>query len=308
MDFPGADMRLHLAIIGFGGMGRTCAQAIVKDDRFVLAGIVRRAEHVAVSLPAPFAQVPVVTHIGELSRVDAALICVPTDQVLAVAHDLLQRRIPIVECAALHGEDFQVHKHEIDRMAKLYKMAAVVGAGWDPGALSMFRSLFALLTPKGHTDTTRRPGVSLHHTTVARTIPGVKEALSAELRDTSGRLQHYVYVELAESADFETVERAIHNDPLFVGVETLVFPVESVAKLEEEGHGILLERRGTASGIEHQLFLLEARFSETALAAQVMITATQALSSYRGRACSLQDIPLGALWGEMREWAEKEWI
>lgn len=70
-------MKQHLAIIGFGRLGRACAQAILQDERFALAGIVRRPEH---ALEPPFAQSPVVSHISELGRVDAALICVPTAQ------------------------------------------------------------------------------------------------------------------------------------------------------------------------------------------------------------------------------------
>ena len=35
---------------------------------------------------------------------------------------------------------------------------------------------------------------------------------------------------------------AIRADPLFLGDETLVFPVASIAALEPEGRGVLLER------------------------------------------------------------------
>ena len=300
-------IRHRIAIIGFGRLGRACAQAVMENEQFILAGIVRRAERVAQPLPAPFQDVPVVTHVSELKQVDAALVCVPTEYVIGVAHDLLQHRIPIVECATLHGEDFLVHKNEIDRIASNHKVQAIVGAGWDPGMLSLFRSLFALLSPKGSTEIRHRPGINLHHTTIAGTIPGVKEALATELRDSEGKRQSYIYVELEEGIDATEIAQAIHNDPLFIGEETLVFPVQSIASLEEEGQGVVLERRGSAAGSEHQLFLLEARFSEYALCAQVMISAVRALSSRSKRAYSLMDLPLNALWGDLRAWAEKEW-
>ncbi len=299
---------LRVAVVGFGKLGRACAEAIVKDEQFALAGVVRRPERVAEPLPDPFRNTPVVSHAGGLIRLDAALVCVPGEHVIEVAHDVLQAEIPIVECARLHGEAFQDHKQEIDRLAVRRKVPAVVGAGWDPGALSLFRNLFALLTPKGHTETTRRPGVSLHHTTVARAIPGVRQALSTERRTADGTLQRYVYVELEAGAQAGTVTRAIRSDPLFVGDETLVFPVESVARLEAEGHGLVMERRGAAAGIGHQLFLLEARFSERALAAGVMLAAVRALPPRGRRAYSLFDLPPGALWGGLRRWAEKEWL
>jgi len=296
---------LHLAVIGFGELGRACIQVIRADEQSKLAGVVRQSEHVNQQLPPGFGDVRVVGHIAELELVDAALICVPNEAVLGIAHDLLQAGIPVVECATLHGKAFQQHKNELHRLANLFKVPAIVGAGWDPGMLSIFRELFALLTPKGHTDITYRPGINLHHTTLAQAIPGVKAALATELSTAGDKKQHYVYIELEDDADFTAVEKTIQSDPLFLDEETLVFQVDSVEILEEEGHGILLERRGKVGPIEHQLFLLEGRFSEKAIAAQVMVAAARCIQTHGHHAYSLLDLPLGSLWGNLRESAEQ---
>lgn len=298
---------LRLAIIGFGKLGRVCAEAIQHDETLMLAGIVRRAECCAEFLPVSLGETPVVDHISGLSQVDAALLCLPAEMIVGAAHDLLQQGIPIIECATLHGEAFIEHKNAIDRLAIRHKVSAIVGAGWDPGALSLFRNLFALFCPHGHTEITRRPGLNLHHSSIAGSVAGVKEAMATELRTNDGIRQNYLYVELEEGADSNQVEQALRSDPLFVGEETLVFVVDSIAGMEDTGHGVLLERRGSAAGAEHQLFLLEARFSEYALSAQVMLTAAKAINHRGKRAYSLFDIPLVALWGDLKELAEKEW-
>lgn len=299
--------RIRLAIIGFGKLGRACAQAIQRDEQLLLVGIVRRAERCAEPLPSPFQEVTVADHISGLPRVDAALLCLPAEMVVGAAHDLLQQGIPIIECATFHGEDFVEHKNAIDRLAIRHKVPAIVGAGWDPGAFSLFRNLFALFCPHGHTEITRRPGINLHHSSVAGAIPGVKGAMATEQRSAEGVQQNYLYIELEEGYDIQQVEQAIQNDPLFVGEETLVFAVDSIASLEEEGHGVLMERRGSTGAAEHQLFLLEARFSEYALSAQVMVTSARAMIHRGKRAYSLCDLPIGALWGDFRELAEEEW-
>lgn len=298
---------LRLAIVGYGKLGKACAEAIRHDETLNLAGIVRRPEKCSEPLPDRLQAVEVVDHISSLTSVDAALLCLPVENVVGAAHDLLQQGIPIIECSVLHGQDFIEHKNAIDRLAIRHKVQAIVGAGWDPGALSLIRSLFALFCPHGHTELTRRPGINLHHSGIASAITGVKGAMATEIRTADGKKQNYLYIELEEGSDAEVVEAALRNDPMFVGEETFVFPVESIRSMEEQGHGVLLERRGTAGGAEHQLFMLEARFSEYALSAQVMVTAAKALSYRRKRAYSLSDIPLGALWGELREMAEKEW-
>lgn len=300
---------LRVAIMGFGRLGRACASALAADDQFVLAGIVRRGESImAESLPRTFAAIPAVTHISEIRDVDVALVCVPLEQVRQVAHDLLQHGIPIVECAKFEGENLLNHKQAIAHMASRFELPAIIGAGWNPGALSLFRHLFALLTPKGHSEITYRPGSNLHHTTVARAVPGVKDALCTEVRAASGARQRYVYVELEKGARYEEVESAVRSDPLFLGEETLIFPVDSIATLEDEGHGVLMERQGTAAGVAHQHLLLEARFSEPALCAQCMLAAARALPACKSGGYSLFDLPPGALWGRLRTQAEREWL
>jgi len=296
--------KIRLAIIGLGNLGRKCAEAIFADQATVLAGIVRRTG----SPPAPWLKVPAVTHISELKEVDAALICVPPDAVMGIAKDLLQSRIPVVECARLHGEAFLRHKSEIHRVALLHRVPAVVGAGCDPGALSLFRSYFALLAPHGHTETSLHTGTSLHHTQAAAGIKGVRKALATELKSTGGTIQRYVYVELEPSADAAEVESAIVNDPLFLDEQTLVFPVPSIAALEETNRGVLLERRAAAGETGHSSFLLEARFDEAGLAARMMLAAARSLPALQAGAYSPLDLPLGALWGEQRPAAEMEWL
>lgn len=296
--------KTRLAIIGLGNVGRLCAEAILADPTRVLAGVVRRPE----SAPASWLKAPAVTHISELSEVDAALICVPLDAVMGVAKDLLQRRIPVVECARLHGEAFLAHKSGIHRAALHHKVPAVVGAGCDPGALSLFRSQFALLAPGGHTETSLHTGSSLHHTLAAAGIKGVRKALATEHRTMDGALQRYVYVELDPSADADEVEIAIVNDPLFLDEQTLVFPVPSIAALEASNHGVVLERHGAAEATSHASFLLEARYDEAGLAARMMLAAARALPFLQAGAYSLLDLPPGALWGDQRSVAEKEWM
>jgi len=299
---------LCLAVVGFGRVGKICAEALLGSQDLVLAAVVRRLDSLAHALPEAFSKIPVVSHVAQVQTVDAALLCVPVQQVLDAAHECLQHRIPIIESSVLHGEAFLAHREVIHRLALRYKVPAIVGAGWDPGALSLVRSLFALLAPEGYTEASHRVGVSLHHTAMARQIAGVKEALCTEQRVTNGRRQRYVYVELEPGVDAERVIEAIRADPLFLGDETLVFPVENIAALEQEGRGVLLERRGAPGRLGHQQFLLEARFDESLLTAHMMLAAARSLTQLKPGAHSLLDLRLSALWGEQQKKAEREWL
>ncbi|MNZ70662.1 Meso-diaminopimelate D-dehydrogenase [compost metagenome] len=192
-------------------------------------------------------------------------------------------------------------------MAHLYKATAIVGAGGDPGILSLLRSQFALLIPHGHTQSSLHTGTSLHHTLAAEGVAGVRKALATELKTPQGT-QRYVYVELEDGADAAAVEAAISRDPLFLDVESLVFPVENLAALEEINRGVSLERHAAAGDASHAAMLLEARFNEAELAARVMLAAARALPRLPHGAHSLFDIPPRLLWGEQDAAAEQAWL
>lgn len=299
---------LRLAVVGFGRVGQICAELISQSHDLSLAAIVRRAVSASGKLPETLRSVPVITHFGQARDLDAALLCVPTNAVAEIAAQILQHGIPIVDCVLLHGEALEAHKQVIHKAAVHHRAAAIVGAGWDPGALSVFRSWFALLTPGGATETRHHTGISLRHMAMARTVVGVKDALCAEVRAPDRSLQRYVYVELQKGADPDKIAHAIRADPLFLGEDTQVFPVESLAELEEEGRGVVLDRRGPPGRFGHQHLLLEARFDDTVLTAQVMLAAARAIPQLEAGAYVLPEVPLTALWGERAEKAQREWL
>lgn len=249
--------RSRVAIVGYGRLGRACAQALQGSADLELAGIVRRGDHVR-----------------DLRAVNVALVCVPAGDVLDVASALLQQRIAVVECASLEGRALETHHAELMHRAQRHRARAMVGAGWDPGVLTLLRRGFEMLVPHGNEEMTRRPALPLHHT--AEAIPGVRAALAAE-RHAGSERQRYLYVELAPGAQLDAVREAVAADGAFAGEPTQVFAVDSVAALESEGHGLLLERRGDARSGSHAALVLEARFDPMLFAARAMLDAARCL-------------------------------
>jgi diaminopimelate dehydrogenase len=298
----------NVAIMGFGRVGKVCGELIRSSQDLILSGIIRRPESLGSPLPNYIRGVPVVTHCRELTLVDMVLLCVPPSVVKGMVHDILQLGIPLIDSVMFHGEEFKEHKSETHRIAIQHKVSAIIGAGWDPGAISLFRSLFSLLIPKGHSQAIHRTGKDLHHTLTVESVPGVKEALATERRTADGKQQRYVYVEVDDGADRDRIVEAIQADPLFLDHETFVFPVDSVEALEDEGHGIVLDRRGTSGRTAHQHLLLEARFDAIALTAEMMIAACRVLPNLEAGAYSLLELPIGQLLPSALDHVEKTFI
>jgi diaminopimelate dehydrogenase len=299
---------MRLAVVGLGKVGQSCLDSAYLCPDLEVAAVVRRPSSGVGGLTEPHRQIPVVTHIGQVRDVEAAMICVPTTVAADVEIEALHHGIPTVDCITLHGEAFERHKAAIHKLTIRYKLPAIVGAGWDPGALSVLRSWLALLSPGGSTQMSYRPGVSLHHTAMARTVNGVKDALCAEMRAADGTLQRYVYVELEQGANADRVNEAICADPLFLGQDTRVFVVDDLAAFEQEGRGVVLDRRGSSGPLGHQHFLLEARGSETLLTARVMLAAARALPQLEPGAYDLSEVSASALWGEQAAKAAQGWL
>ena len=269
-------MRLRLAVVGFGELGRACVDAVHATADLELVGVVRKPGS-GPRLAPPLEQVAVATHLRDLGPVDVVLLCVSSGVATDMACEILQLRIALVECAQMEGRALERHYAAIATATRNHRVPAAVGAGWDPGMLPLLRRAFELLVPKGQTRVTTRPGVSLHHTEAAKNFPGVVEALVAEFRDTEGRTKRYVYAQMEKGAQPAEIQAAIAADPLFAGEETLLFPVENIAALEQQGHGVLLERRGSAASGAHQNILFEARFDVATFASRVMLDAARRL-------------------------------
>jgi len=267
--------RARLAIVGFGILGRACALALLEAGDLELAGVVRRTGG---ALPAPFQRVALAAHLRDLKQVDAVLLCVPPDAALGMAREILQQHVPLVECARLAEHALQGYHDAIDRAARNHRVAAVVGAGWDPGVLPLIRRAFETLIPRGQTMSEKHPGLSLHHSAIAAAASGVRDALATEHRAPGGELQRYVYVELEQGADIGAVAQAIEADPLFVDARAHVFAVPDLATLQAAGSGIVLERRATATAGRHESLLLEARFDAATFAARTMLEAARRLA------------------------------
>ena len=273
--------KLPVAVIGAGRLGLACAEGLIDETELTLAGMVRRPGSLA-PLPGRLQRFPVAAHVRELEGVRAALVCVPADAVLGVARELLQARISVVECAGFEGKALAAHHAALHEAADNHHVAAVVGAGWDPGVLPLLRGAFEMLIPRGHTALHRHPGLHLHHSAAAAAVRGVKGALAGDYRSDQGELQHYVYVELERGAELAQVRSAIAADPLFAGDATQVFEVEHLSELEDgNGLGVVLERRGSAAHGPHQSLLLEARFDSPAFSARVMLDAARKLPGLR---------------------------
>lgn len=278
---------IKIAIIGYGNIGRAVENAVQASPDMVLTGIYH--------------------HNDNLSSVDAdvAILCVPTREVPTYAQKLIAQGVSTVDSFDIHTR-IAALRSELMPLDKANKAVSVIAAGWDPGSDSVVRTLLKAMAPKGLTYTNFGPGRSMGHTVAAKSVYGVRDALSMTIPLGTGVHRRMVYVELEPGADFKAVQKAILKDDYFAHDETHVIAVPSVAELNNTAHGVNLIRSGVSGTTSNQRFEFNMTIDNPALTGQVMVACAraaaklQALGRY-GAYTTIELAPIDLLPGDAEE-------
>lgn len=297
-------VKIKVAIIGYGNIGRYVLDAVQEAPDFELTGVVRRPSSIS-NTPLELSDTKVTSNLRELEKIDVAIICAPSREVTKFAREILSMGINTVDSYDIHT-DIWKFKKELETVAVKNNAVALISAGWDPGSDSIVRALFQAMAPQGITYTNFGPGMSMGHSTAVKSLPGVKNALSLTIPLGTGVHRRMVYIELKEGFSFEEVAATIKADEYFVHDETHVIQVDDVNKLIDMGHGVKMERKGVSGKSHNQLFEFNMKINNPALTAQVLVCAARASKKQKPGCYTLIEIPvIDLLYGEKEELIRK---
>lgn len=292
---------IKVAIVGYGNIGSYAVDAIESCEDMELVGVVRRKESVG-CIDNKLSGYKVVSDIKELGKVDVAILCTPTRAIPQVAMNIAGLGINTVDSFDIHGEALLSLYEGLETVSSKSGSVSIISAGWDPGSDSIVRALMEAIIPKGITYTNFGPGMSMGHSVVAKSIEGVKDALSVTIPVGTGSHRRMVYVELDKNADFKYVEQAIMNDDYFRKDHTIVSAVEDVRQLIDMGHGVLMERKGVSGKTHNQLVEFKMKINNPALTAQIMIACARATMKQKAGCYTMLEVPvINLLPGDKRE-------
>lgn len=284
--------KISIAIVGWGNVGRGCKRALTECSDLVLTGVVRRASSLAYKDPE-LDDIRVVSDIAKLGWVDVVLLCVPSREVPD-----LRKHYQSKGYCTVDTYDDPLHvvraKKDADLYAKSKKVVSIVSSGWDPGTDSVIRAAMRIVAPMGRSTTTFggvKGGRSMGHTTAAKAIPGVKDAVSLTLANGRGKHKRVVYVELLPDAKQETVARAIKADTYFAGDPTEIMFVKKVSKYNTMHHEAAIERTSMQVNQTYQISGQNPEFT-----ANIMASCARACIAARDRdafgAYTMLELPL----------------
>ena len=295
--------KIKVAVVGYGNIGKYVLEAVEMAPDMECVGIVRRSG--SSDGIRELSTYRIVSDVRDLGKVDVAILAVPSRMVDRIARTYLSLGINTVDSFDIHSE-IPALRSALDECARVSGTVSVISAGWDPGSDSVVRALLQALSPSGVTYTNFGPGRSMGHSVAAKAVEGVREALSMTIPLGTGIHRRVVYVELEEGAEFATVEAAIKSDSYFAGDETVVIQVDSVAALNDVGHGVNLVRKGVSGRTHNQCFEFNMSINNPALTAQIMVSAARASLRQRPGCYTMIELPvIDLLCGEREDLIRK---
>ncbi|MCU0454405.1 MAG: diaminopimelate dehydrogenase [Bacteroidetes bacterium] len=289
--------KIRIAIVGYGHVGECALQSVLDAPDMEAVGIVelpavvQKMCQLEPMQPAVLSHLPIVDNIKKLSNVDVAVLCCPSRGVHRLATEMLEAGVNTVDSFDIHSEIPKLRR-QLGEVARRVGKVSVLSAGWDPGIDSVVRGWLEAMAPKGITHTNYGPGMSMGHTCAAKAIEGVKDALSITVPMGMGVHRRMVYVEVADGAAFEDVEKRIKQDAYFAKDRTLVFQVSDVRTLLDVGHGVTIERIGVSGTTHNQNFKFMMRINNPALTAQVMVSAARAAMRHEPGCYTMIELPV----------------
>ncbi len=277
--------KIRVCVVGYGNVGREAVEALGQTPDMELAGVIRRATG-----EGP-AGIPVATGVESFGPVDAVLLTIPSQIVPEQAPLYLRKGINTIDGYDLQGEAMVELRQNLDRQAREGGAVAVTGAGWDPGTDSIIRMLFSAIAPVGITWTDFGPGISMGHSTMARAIPGVRDAVAVTLPLGCGKHRRDIYVTIEQGANFSEIAAKIKADPLFKSSRTEVIRVDRLTPCKNRSHAVRITRTGSSGSAHNQLLELKMRITNPAAAAQIMISAARATMRLQPGSYLLGEIP-----------------
>lgn len=224
--------KIKIGIVGFGKLGKACADQIKKRQEFELVGIFSRR---TIEGTIPLDQI-----VNYKNKIDVLLMCVGSSDDAPTIIPHLAQNFNTVDSFDNHSK-----LPEYIRSIKTKKVC-IAATGWDPGLFSVLRLYLTATMPEGILQTFWGKGVSLGHTNAIKQIDGIRDAIQFTVpkpeaileakkgiyvlpRNRHKRICNIVTATKATSNNNESIANKIKQIPnYFAGQETEVNFVKSI--------------------------------------------------------------------------------
>lgn len=246
-------MKIRIAIVGYGNLGRGVESAIKQNpDTELYAVFSRRSPESVKTLTGAkvFALDDILNH---KDNIDTVIICGGSATDLPTQTPELAKHFNVIDSFDTHAK-IPEHFNNVDSAAKSGNNVAMISVGWDPGMFSLNRLYAEAILPDGNDYTFWGKGVSQGHSDAVRRIEGVIDARQytipvdeavervrkGENPELSTRDKHIreCFVVAKDGADKERIENEIKNMPNYFADYNTIVHFISAEEMKRDHSGI----------------------------------------------------------------------
>ena len=264
-------MKIRIAIVGYGNLGRGVESAVLQNSDTELYGVFTRRDPQSVKTLTGVSVYHLDDILSHKDNIDVVVICGGSATDLPVQTPELAKNFNVIDSFDTHAK-IPEHFSNVDAAAKEGKNIAVISVGWDPGMFSLNRLYAEVILPEGKDYTFWGKGVSQGHSDAIRRIDGVLDARqytipideavesvrNGENPELSVREKHRreCFVVAKDGADKQSIEKQIKEMPnYFADYDTTVHFISAETLAAEHSgipHGGVVIRAGkTGLNKEH---------------------------------------------------------
>lgn len=193
---------LKVAIVGYGNVGKSLHQLILKDNSLQLVAIFSRRK-----LSTPL-YVPI-TELGNMTnKIDVLLIALGSAQDIMQYMPDIAGKYNTVDCYDNHNL-LDNYKYALDGLQRTVGKTSVVAVGWDPGILSIQRALLCAFVDD-QPSTFWGKGLSQGHSNAIRQVEGVTDGIQLTVPDSYTMRQKW------HNAHYKVVSTQAHRRVCYV--------------------------------------------------------------------------------------------
>lgn len=235
-------MKLKVAILGYGNLGKAVEEILVFEKNVKLVGIFSERKNIFSPLGTPIFQKKDILKFE--NQIDLLILCSASFNKMLVDAPKYLKTFNIINTFDTHRLILQQFE-KLDKIAKQNGHFAIMSAGWDPGLFSMLRVMFfSIFGQKAQCFWGK--GVSLGHSNAARQANGVVDALSftipsknaiknAKNGKIDAKTHHFrkVFVTKCKNASKKEIEKQILNQENYFKNQSVKIKFVSKNKLEK---------------------------------------------------------------------------
>ena len=168
-------MKIRVAIMGYGNLGRGIESAVRQNDDMELVAVFTRRDPQTVKVAGEVPVYRVEELLDKKDDIDVLMMCGGSATDLPKQTAQYAKFFNVVDSFDTHAK-IPEHFANVDLAAKEGGKIAMISVGWDPGMFSLNRLYANAILRDGSDYTFWGKGVSQGHSDAIRRIPGVKNA------------------------------------------------------------------------------------------------------------------------------------